>query len=357
MTDADSGTRPAPAVAERPALPESRTETRPKEAGRTGRGTAVQRARAAVLAGVSILACRLPEGPQIALADLAGRAWYRAAPGRAAQARRNLRRVVEYLVANDLADERTRAAASDSRALERLVRSSFRHSARYYLEVIRAPAIDVRMFDERVVVETPDVVDAAFADERPKVFISAHFGPIELPAIYLARISARRITAPMETVDDPALQGWFERTRSTFGVRIITLREARRELLAELRRGESVGLVADRDISGGGIEVPLFGVPAPLPIGPAFLAIETGAPIYLAGIWRSGKRSYRGRLIEVPVVREGARRERIAATLAAEARAFEGLIANAPDQWGAIFFPIWPDLTADGAGIPESGAS
>jgi KDO2-lipid IV(A) lauroyltransferase len=353
MTDVDSGTRPAHAVAERPTPTKSRTGDR----GRTGRGTAFQRARAAVLAGVSILACRLPEGPQIALADLAGRAWYRAAPARAAQARRNLRRVVEYLVANDLADDRTKAAANDPRALERLVRSSFRHSARYYLEVIRAPAIDPRMFDERVVVETPDVVEAAFADERPKVFISAHFGPIELPAIYLARISTRRITAPMETVDDPALQGWFERTRSTFGVQIITLREARRELLAELRRGESVGLVADRDISGGGIEVPLFGAPAPLPIGPAFLAIETGAPIYLAGIWRAGKRGYRGRLIEVPVIREGARRERIAATLTAEARAFEGLIANAPDQWGAIFFPIWPDLTTDGAGIPAGGAS
>jgi len=351
MTNADSGARRAPTVAKRP------TGDRSEGRGRLGRGTAFQRARAAVLAGLSVLACRLPEGPQVALAELAGRVWYRAAPARAAQARRNLRRVVEYLVANDLADERTRAAARDPQALERLVRSSFRHNARYYLEVIRAPAIDPAMFDERVVVETPDVLETAFADDRPKVFISAHFGPIELPAIYLARLSSRRITAPMETVEDPALQGWFERTRSIFGVRIITLREARRELLAELRAGESVGLVADRDISGGGIEVPLFGVPAPLPIGPALLAIETGSPIYLAGIWRVGRRGYRGRLIEVPVVREGARRERIAATLAAEARAFEGLIGNAPDQWGAIFFPVWPDLAPDAIAAEGGGTS
>ena len=81
----------------------------------------------------------------------------------------------------------------------------------------------------------------------------------------------------METLGDPALQRWFERTRATFGVRIVGLREARRELLKELRNGESVGLVADRDITGGGMEVPFFGAPAPLPVGPAFLATETAS--------------------------------------------------------------------------------
>jgi KDO2-lipid IV(A) lauroyltransferase len=160
----------------------------------------------------------------------------------------------------------------------------------------------------------------------------------------------------METVDDPALQAWFERTRAAFGVRIVTLREARRELSAALARGESVGLVADRDINGGGIEVQLFGSPAPLPIGPALLATESGSRMFLAGIWRVGRRRYRGRLAEIPVARAGSRRQRIAATLAAEAAAFEAMIANAPEQWTAIFFPIWPDLEA-AVGEPASVAS
>jgi KDO2-lipid IV(A) lauroyltransferase len=315
------------------------------------RATLAQRARAGVLAVLSSLACRLPEGPQVALAELAGRLWYRVAPARAARARRNLQRVVDHLVASGRADARVRAAAGDPRRLEGLVRSAFRHNARYYLEVIRAPSLTAAVFEERLVVETPETVDAAFADPGPKVFITGHLGPIEMPGLYLASRSRRRITAPMETVDDPALQDWFERTRAAFGVRIVTLREARRELLAELRSGESVGLVADRDITGGGTEVSLFGALAPLPIGPALLATETGAPIYLAGVWRVGRRGYRGRLIEVPVVRDGPRRAQIAGTLEGEARAFEEIIARAPEQWMAIFFPIWP---ADGA--PEAAA-
>lgn len=313
------------------------------------RGTALQRARAGLLGAVSWLACRLPEGPQVALADLAGRAWYRIAPARAAQARLNLDRVVRELARTGRGSDRARAAAGDPRALEGLVRSAFRHNARYYLDVIRAPALDVRIFDERITVETPDVVEEAFAGGEPRIFISGHFGPIELPGLYLAHRSGRRVVAPMEAVGDPELQRWFVRTRSTFGVRIVGLREARRELLGALRGGEHVGLVADRDIAGGGIETTLFGAPAPLPIGPALLAVEAGAEIYAAGVRRVGGGRMRGRLIHVPVAREGSRRERIATTLAAEARAFEQIVEDAPEQWTAIFFPIWPDLVADRA--------
>ena len=54
------------------------------------------------------------------------------------------------------------------------------------------------------------------------------------------------------------------------------LHVARRELRAALARGEGVGLVADRDIAGGGVPVTLFGLPARLPIGPAYLALDAG---------------------------------------------------------------------------------
>ncbi len=317
--------------------------------GSRSRGTLGQRLRARGLSVISSLACRLPEPPLVWLAEFAGRIWYRIAPARAAQARRNLGRIVAHLAATGAADARTAAAARDPRALEALVRSAFRHNARYYLDVVRAPALTAEDFERHLVIETPDVVAAAFADDRPKVFISGHLGPIEMPGLYLAKRSGRRIVAPMETVDDPPLQDWFIRTRSAFGVRIVTLREAKRELAAALAAGESVGLVADRDITGGGMEVSLFGAPAKLPIGPALLATEHGAPLYLAAVWRTAGRGYRGRLAEVPVAREGSRRARIAGTVAAEAVEFERAIANAPDQWSAVFFPIWPDIAGPDA--------
>jgi KDO2-lipid IV(A) lauroyltransferase len=303
------------------------------------------------LIAASWLACHLPEGPLTRLADLAGEAWYRVAPSRAAQARRNLARVCRALADAGEGSTAARAAARDPRALERLVRAAFRHQARYYLEVARTPALRPGDLDKRLVIETPETVAQAFAGGRAVIFVGLHFGAIELPALFLAARVGGAV-APMETVGDAALQDWFVRTRGAAGVRIVGLREARRELLAALKDGTSVGLVGDRDLTGGGLPVTLFGAPATLPLGPAMLAVESGAPLFVTGVRRLGIGRYLGRLDAVAVPSEGSRRERVTAAMTGLAAAFERIVAAAPEQWWAVFFPIWPDLEAGLAKVP-----
>jgi KDO2-lipid IV(A) lauroyltransferase len=293
----------------------------------------------------------------VGLAELAGDAWYRTTPERADQARRNLRRVVRWLDDMDRGTPLARAAAHDPRALERLVRMAYRHAARYYLEVARTPALTRDDLRRLIEVETPDAVADAFTPGRPAIFIGLHFGAIELPALFLAARVGEAV-APMETLGDPALQTWFERTRGSAGVRIVGLREARRELTAALRDGTSVGLVGDRDLTGGGTLIDLFGAPARLPLGPALLATETGAPAFVAAVRRSTRGHYLGRVERVDVPAEGSRRERATAATASIARAFERVIADAPEQWWAVFFPIWPDLAEPGpAAVPEAAGA
>lgn len=301
--------------------------------------------RTRTLIAGSWLVCHLPEGPLTWLASLGGDVWYRIAPDRADQARRNLRRVCRALAEHGRGGPRVRAAAEDPRALERLVRSAFRHYARYYLEVARTPAIGADELERRIVVETPDLIDAAFQPGRAVLFVGLHFGALELPALFLAARAGEAV-APMETVDDRDLQAWFVRSRGAAGLRIVGLREARRELLASLRRGTPVGLVGDRDITGGGMAIDLFGAPARLPLGPAMLAVESGSPTYVVGVRRVGVGRYVGRLEAIKVPPDGPRRERVEATMARIAVAFERIIEDAPDQWWAAFFPIWPDLEA-----------
>ena len=81
------------------------------------------------------------------------------------------------------------------------------------------------------------------------------------------------------------------------------------------------------------------------------MAIETGAPPYVAAVRRVGTGRYLGRLEAVAVAPEGSRRERATETTASIARAFERVIEVAPEQWWAVFFPIWPDL-AEGSAEP-----
>jgi phosphatidylinositol dimannoside acyltransferase len=304
--------------------------------------------RVRALIAASWLACHLPEGPLTRAADLAGDLWYRAAPTRAGQARRNLRRVCAWLDAMDRGSPQVRAAARDPRALDRLVKAAFRQNARYYLEVARTPALHASDLETRLTLETPETIEAAFAPGVTPMFVGLHFGALELPALFLA---ARRggAVAPMETLADPGLQAFFVRTRGAAGVRIVGLREARRELLAALRAGTPVGLVGDRDLTGGGMLVPLFGAPAKLPLGPAMLGVESDAAVFVVGVRRTGIGRYRGRLQAIDVPSEGSRRERVEAVMTSLATAFERIVEDAPEQWWAVFFPIWPDLEEEAA--------
>jgi lauroyl/myristoyl acyltransferase len=308
--------------------------------------------RGRMLMSASWLACRLPERSAFRVAGLIGDLWYRLAPGRAAQARRNLRRVCLSLAASGRGSASVRAAATDPEALERLVRSAFRHSARYYLEVARNPGVTREYVAQRLSLDTPEVVAESVVPRKAVLFVGLHFGSVELASLFMA-FRVGETVVPMETLDDPGLQAYFEQTRGLAGVRLVGLREARRELMAALRRGVPVGLVGDRDLTGGGTPIQLFGAPVTMPMGPAILAVESGVPTFALAVRRVARGRYRGRVIPIEVPAEGSRRERVTTTMNRLAGAFEILIADAPDQWWAVFFPLWPDLEAEAAREPQ----
>lgn len=310
----------------------------------SGRGTPLQRARASMVAGISWLACRLPEGPLIRLSGPLGALWYRLAPRRAAQARRNMRRIAGWLAEREMGPPEARAAATDPVALERLVRELFRSAARYYIELTRTPVMGGSYALARMVIDDPEVLDEALDRLDGTMFIGLHLGSIELPVAYLTARTGRVTMAPMEAVPDPALQRFLERSRARAGIVAVPIRDARRLLTAAIARGETVGIVADRDVTGTGVEVELFGAPARLPVGPALLAVETGARVFTAAVRWGPSDRYFARVERLSIPADGSRRERIVAALAALARSMERQVAIAPGQWWAAFHPIWPDL-------------
>jgi phosphatidylinositol dimannoside acyltransferase len=319
----------------------------------------VARLRARLVIGAAALVCRLPEAPLVAAAEAAGELWYRLAPARAAQARANLGRVCEELAASGLGTSLARRAATDPEALERLVRACFRHAVRYYLEVARVGGMDVATALDRIDIETPEAVREALTTGAPVVVVGMHFGAIELPVVLLSNLVGHSVMAPMETLTDPGLQRWFMTSRSRVGVTIVPILDARRALLRTLRGGKSVGMVADRDVAGNGLVVPFFGHPAPIPAGPALLAIEADVPLYVGSVRRTRGRRYRGRLVLVPTPASGTRRERMTALTTAMAAEFERILAEAPEQWWGSFHPIWPDLAigSDAAAGAASAAT
>ena len=80
--------------------------------------------------------------------------------------------------------------------------------------------------------------------------------------------------------------------------------------------------------------------------------MDSGITPHVFGVWRDAAGVYHVRVEPIPFPTEGSRRERVSTYLEAEARAFERHIAAAPEQWLAIFHPLWPDLEAALARVP-----
>jgi len=292
----------------------------------------------------------VPIGLSQRVAYALGGVLYRTQGKRRRLVRANLERVTTYLVAHDLANETTKAAATDPGQLDRLVRAAFGHYVRGYLESAILPVYGTPKRLEHVQADDWSRADEAFRSgpnggSGRLIIVGMHFGAIEIPGLWASKTLGARITAPMETIGDQGLQAYFERARAQTGMTVIPAAGAAPELRAALERDEIVALVADRPVGGAGSTVELFGAPARLPAGPAVLSDEAGAPAWLMVTRRVGWSDYRSRIERIqPTSTSDNRRDRLTAFLTAEAKAFERAVADAPEQWWTVFFPIWADI-------------
>jgi len=304
-------------------------------------GAAGQHVGVAFLALLAAVAARLPVGLTHRVARLVGTAWYMLAPRDRALARGNLSRVCAWLVATGRASPRARAAVRDPRALDHLVRDAFGHRARYYLEVLIAGRYDRDHLERHVALDDPALVDRVLADPGPLLVIGLHFGGLELPALYLTAVRGRRVVAPMETLTNAPLQAFLARSRAHSGVTIVPTRGSRADLERAVAAGDAIGLVADRDVTGPGVAIELFGAPARLPAGPGLFAAGHSIPAFVAGARRTGWGDYAALVVPLDAPPPGSHRDRVTAFLQQTARAFETIIADAPEQWWSVFLPIW----------------
>jgi KDO2-lipid IV(A) lauroyltransferase len=299
------------------------------------------------LLGLAIgLARRLPDRPVYRVAFRVGVGLSRVMPERRALVRANLVRACGWLVANDLASPSVADAARDGRRMDALVRDAFGHWVVGYAESALAPRYGADELRERITALHPEEAKRSLAPPAPggvgSIQLAMHFGSVDLSGLYATRVAGRHVTAPMERVADPDARAWFERVRGALGVTIVPIEGAAERLAADLRQGEMVGLVADRLIGRGrGASVELFGAPARLPLGPAALSEATGAPIWLQAVERVAPGRWIGHTVAIEAPKGTSGRTAVRGILDAEARAFERIVARAPEQWSTLFFAIW----------------
>jgi KDO2-lipid IV(A) lauroyltransferase len=175
------------------------------------------------------------------------------------------------------------------RDLRALVRRNYRRLGERLGEAVAS--LDVRRELEPLpfAPEARALLEDALGEGRGMVFVSAHLGPWERVAATLVR-AGFPLTAVAREAYDPRLTSIYDRLRGGRGVRVVYRSQpgAATKLLRTLRSGGMLGVPMDLASRVPSIEAPFLGVPARTPVGPAKLALRTGAAVVVGTIGRGG---------------------------------------------------------------------
>src|SRR6266581_1251833 len=299
--------------------------------------------------------CRLPQSwAQWALRATADIAWRRQGPQ------------VQFLEANL---RRVLVPGSTGAELRALSREAMRSYARYWMEIFRLPVTPVERLVEQTV-HTGHVEDAlaCLKAGRGVVFALPHMGNWDQAGAWIIAQGAGSFTTVMERLKPESVYDRFVAFREGLGMEVLPASGGTQRfgvLAQRLRAGKVVGLICDRDVTGGGIEVEFFGEKARMMGGPAALAVQTGAALMPAILWFDGDGWGVHIHEQIPVPAEGDSRQKAAAMTQQVARLFEAGIRAHPQDWHMLHKVFAADLDparlaaaegAAGAGRRQGGS-
>ena len=275
----------------------------------------------------ALVAKVVPETASMGLATAAGRAYAAWPSGR----RRMLRRHVRRVVGPDVAQ----------REVDHLAARALSAYARYWVDTFRVPSLSLEQLERGFSFTGREHLEAGLAAGRGVVLALPHLGGWELAGAYVARMGDP-ITVVVEELQPPEAFQWFADLRRSMGMFVVPAGAGAGAAVARaLKANHVVCLLCDRDLSGTGVEVELFGERTTLPAGPATLALRTGAPLVAMAVYASWRRHEAVLRPPLDTTRKGALRADVARVTQDIAIALEALIRRAPDQWH-LLQPNWP---------------
>lgn len=130
-------------------------------------------------------------------------------------------------------------------------------------------------------------------EQGPVVVAMTHSGNWDLAGAW-ANYELGKVVTVAEVLQPPELYDYFVKTRQSLGMEILPAKRGIFDTLREQVKGRNVlvPLLADRDITGSGVEVDFGGHRALVAAGPAALAKQLDAPLWVNHM--SSKRDQHG---------------------------------------------------------------
>lgn len=189
----------------------------------------------------------------------------------------------------------------DAAEIARLARGSAASLGSTFVEFLHVSEMSPEEIHDRVRVLHEERLRDAIAMGRGVFILSAHLGGWELGAIR-AGLVAGPIASVVRPLDNPYLEAELARRRTRCGNRLISKRDAARDILRAIRNGETLAILVDQNVlPREAVFVPFFGRPAATTSSLALFQLKTDAPVVPAFVFPEGGGRYRVEL-GVPIL-------------------------------------------------------
>lgn len=185
---------------------------------------------------------------------------------------------------------------------------------------------------------------AARDSGRGLVLALPHMGNWEIAGLRGSQ-EGTRVLAVAEALSNERLVNWFVEMRASMEIDIVIARSGgsvTRSLIERLRQGGTIALLCDRDLTGRGVPVELFGEKTTMPAGPVALADRTGAVLLPVGTYFADGPGHSFEVFPpLPIPEADTAEERVRRGTQALAHVMEDIIRVDPEQWHLVV-PNWP---------------
>jgi lauroyl/myristoyl acyltransferase len=231
----------------------------------------------------------------------------------------------------------------DKEQLRARVEEAFRWYGRYWAETFRMADLTYDQLDKRFVCEGRENIENAFQSGKGGVLATLHMGNWDAGGRWVAE--RWPLAVVVEVLRPRMLFDRFVEHRRKLGMTIIPLErgsDPTGRCIEQLNEGKMIALVADRDLSGSGVEVEMFGRRTKMPPGPAVLGLRAGVDVIPAVIYQRWDGSWLARVLP-PVERpDETALDAVQVYTQRLAEKFEVLISADPAQWH-VFNRYWID--------------
>jgi KDO2-lipid IV(A) lauroyltransferase len=168
----------------------------------------------------------------------------------------------------------------------------YRNQAENIIEMLRLPMIKT-VDDARQLLDVDGnkFLAKTIGQKRGGILVSAHFGNWELLGLCSGLLVAP-LTIVVKPLKNSRIDHQINAWRTMHGNRVVQDQQALREGLRTLRNGGIVVMLGDQSDPGGSFFTEFLGRRTSVFLGPAWLALKTGVPLFVAMCRRSGDGRY-----------------------------------------------------------------